>query len=64
MTSFLYVVRCVLMLGVTTLTPCIAMQAVLQVPFWISIVAVGFFGILFTTFVNKINLFYTCEEKN
>ncbi|XP_065339474.1 sodium-coupled monocarboxylate transporter 2-like [Cloeon dipterum] len=50
LTSLLYVVRSCLMLGVTTLTPCVAIQAVLPVPLWASIVAVSILGILFTTF--------------
>ncbi|XP_059470684.1 sodium-coupled monocarboxylate transporter 2-like [Neocloeon triangulifer] len=50
LTSCLYIVRTCLMLGVTTLTPCVAIQAVLGVPLWATIIAVGTLGILFTTF--------------
>ncbi|KAF4533194.1 hypothetical protein B566_EDAN001736 [Ephemera danica] len=46
--SMLYVVRSILMLGVTTFTPCVAIRAVVGVPYWISILGVGVLSMIFT----------------
>ncbi|XP_018912596.1 sodium-coupled monocarboxylate transporter 1 isoform X2 [Bemisia tabaci] len=42
-----YIIRSVLNLGVTVFTPCVALKAVIGLPYWASIVSITFIGVSF-----------------
>ncbi|KYN39969.1 Sodium-coupled monocarboxylate transporter 2 [Trachymyrmex septentrionalis] len=46
--SFSYVVRSLLNLGVTVFTPCVALKAVIGLPYWASIVGITSISVVFT----------------
>ncbi|EGI57635.1 Sodium-coupled monocarboxylate transporter 2 [Acromyrmex echinatior] len=46
--SFSYVVRSLLNLGVTVFTPCVALKAVIGLPYWASIIGITAISVVFT----------------
>lgn len=51
--SFSYVIRSLLNLAVTVFTPCVALKAVIGLPYWASIVGITTISVAFTIMVRK-----------
>lgn len=56
--SATYIWRQVLNLGVTVFTPCVALNTVIGLPYWASILGITFISIIFNSFVSYIVFHY------
>lgn len=59
-----YVIRQMLNQGVTVFTPCVALNTVIGIPYWASIVGISLISIVFNLLVSiwKNNILKCCQE--
>ena len=61
--SFSYVIRSLLNLAVTVFTPCVALKAVIGLPYWASIIGITSISVVFSVMVRTTSNGNTREER-